>query len=510
MFSQLTLKFKIILLSSLIAIALITLASSAYWQLRQYNNMVEQSSEVIARRAAILTAIQTAASDFKTQVQEWKNILIRGNDVSQFERYKKAFEAREASVRAQLEKAVALQKDMNLNKNEILILQKELKILGDNYREALSGFDSKDPNAGKKTDKQVSGMDRASGKQMTELAETTLAGFSVYLDENAKQLDALYLHTVKLLIMIGVLATLIILGVMLFIFRDLFKTLGGEPNYTKHVVSQVSDGDLRIDLNLKAGDNSSILYAIKQMIDKLSEIISEVRASTDTLSAASEQMNSTAQSLSESSSEQAASVEQTSASMEQMSASISQNNENAKITEDIASKSAAQAISGGKSVSETVSAMREIAQKIGIIDDIAYQTNLLALNAAIEAGRAGEHGRGFAVVAAEVRKLAARSQGAAKEISEVATGSVSLAEQAGALLTEIVPSIERTAELVQEISASSNEQSSGADEINHAIVQITQATQQNAAASEELSATSEELTQQAMQLQQLMRFFKTA
>lgn len=307
-------------------------------------------------------------------------------------------------------------------------------------------------------------------------------------------------------IILSIFASLV-LGVM--ITRSITSQLGGEPAYAEEVVSKVSNGDLTVQVKLQHGDESSMLYAINQMIQKLSEIISEVRSSTDTLSSASEQMNATAQSLSQSSSEQAASIEETSAAMEEMTASIAQNNENSKITEGIASKSALQAISGGKAVTETVAAMRQIAQKIGIIDDIAYQTNLLALNAAIEAGRAGEHGRGFAVVAAEVRKLAARSQTAAKEIGEVASSSVTLAEQAGSLLVEIVPSIQRTAELVQEISAASNEQSTGAGEINDAILQITQATQQNAAASEELSSTSEELTQQAVQLQQLMEFFTT-
>lgn len=298
-----------------------------------------------------------------------------------------------------------------------------------------------------------------------------------------------------------------VLGIL--ITRSLTQQLGGEPAYAEEVVSKVSNGDLTVNVKLQPGDETSMLYAISQMIVRLSDIISEVRASTDTLSSASEQMNATAQSLSQSSSEQAASIEETSAAMEEMTSSIAQNNDNSKVTEGIASKSALQAISGGKAVTETVAAMRQIAQKIGIIDDIAYQTNLLALNAAIEAGRAGEHGRGFAVVAAEVRKLAARSQTAAKEIGEVASSSVTLAEQAGSLLVEIVPSIQRTAELVQEISAASNEQSTGAAEINDAILQITQATQQNAAASEELSSTSEELTQQAVQLQQLMEFFTT-
>jgi methyl-accepting chemotaxis protein len=191
-----------------------------------------------------------------------------------------------------------------------------------------------------------------------------------------------------------------------------------------------------------------------------------------------------------------------------MTSSIAQNTENAKVTDGMASKAAKDAVEGGKSVTSTVAAMKQIAKKISIIDDIAYQTNLLALNAAIEAARAGEHGKGFAVVAAEVRKLAERSQVAAQEIGEVASSSVELAEKAGALLAEIVPSIRKTSDLVQEIAAASTEQSSGVVQINSAMSQLSQTTQQNASASEELAATAEEMSSQAEQLQQTMAFFR--
>src|SRR5476651_2692941 len=191
-----------------------------------------------------------------------------------------------------------------------------------------------------------------------------------------------------------------------------------------------------------------------------------------------------------------------------MTASISQNTENAKVTDGIASKAAAEASEGGEAVKSTVAAMQQIAKKISIIDDIAYQTNLLALNAAIEAARAGEHGKGFAVVAAEVRKLAERSQVAAQEIGEVATSSVSLAEKAGQMLGAMVPNIKRTSDLVQEITAASEEQSTGLVQINSAISQLSQTTQQNAAGSEQLASTAEQMSSQAEELQQAMGFFK--
>jgi methyl-accepting chemotaxis protein len=232
-----------------------------------------------------------------------------------------------------------------------------------------------------------------------------------------------------------------------------------------------------------------------------------VQEAAGNLVSAAEQMSTTAQSLSQGASEQSASVEETSASMEEMSASISQNNENAKVTGGIATRTAQETQDGGKAVQETVDAMKQIASKIAIIDDIAYQTNLLALNAAIEAGRAGEHGKGFAVVAAEVRKLAERSQVAAEEISRLATGSVHLAEHAGSLLGTIVPSIQKTADLVQEITASSAEQATGVGQINGALSQISQAVQQNAAAAEELAASSEEVSAQSEELLKMMETF---
>ncbi len=239
----------------------------------------------------------------------------------------------------------------------------------------------------------------------------------------------------------------------------------------------------------------------------LTRVLEEVRSATETLSGAAAQVNATAQSLSQAASEQAASVEQTTAQMDVMAASVSHNSANARLTDAMATEVSAQAAEGGSAVQLTVQAMKEIAAKIKIVDDIAYQTNLLALNAAIEAARAGEHGKGFAVVAAEVRKLAERSQAAAKEIGGLAGQSVATAERAGALLETIVPSIRKTSELVQEIAAASSEQSESVAQIGGAMGQLSKATQQNASASEELAATSEELSGQAGQLQQSIGFF---
>ncbi|MHB8056845.1 MAG: methyl-accepting chemotaxis protein [Desulfuromonadaceae bacterium] len=270
----------------------------------------------------------------------------------------------------------------------------------------------------------------------------------------------------------------------------------------------VASGDLTQTIALDQKDEiGQLAAALNQMVAKLSSIVGEVVSAADNVASGSQELSSTAQQMSQGATEQAASAEEISSSMEEMASSIRQNTDNAMQTEKISIKSAVDAKEGGKAVIETVAAMKEIATKISIIEEIARQTNLLALNAAIEAARAGEHGKGFAVVASEVRKLAERSQSAAGEISSLSSRSVSIAEQAGEMLTKMVPDIQKTAELVQEITASSKEQDTGAEQINKAIQQLDQVIQQNASASEEMASTSEELSSQAEQLQSSISFF---
>jgi methyl-accepting chemotaxis protein len=316
------------------------------------------------------------------------------------------------------------------------------------------------------------------------------------------------LHEAILLSAAISLVSFVVLVVMgLVIARKLLGQLGGEPDYAADVVRKVAAGDLTVKVDTRSGDTTSLLASMKQMAEKLLSVMLEIRGSADTLASASEQISASAQSLSQSATEQAASVEETSASVEEITATVAQNTENARVTDDIASRSAGNAKESGQAVSQTVLAMRQIAQKIGIIDDIAYQTNLLALNAAIEAARAGEHGKGFAVVAAEVRKLAERSQVAAQEIGGVATNSVTLSERAGKLLDDLVPSIGKTADLVQEIAAASKEQATGLSQINTSVSQLSITTQSTASASEELSSTAEEMSAQALNLLETVGFF---
>jgi len=279
-------------------------------------------------------------------------------------------------------------------------------------------------------------------------------------------------------------------------------------------LGEMADGDLagEIDESYLARRDSigQLATSFSDMVGHLRDIVKSIQEVGNNVSIGSQQVSSTTQQLSQGSSEQASSAEEVSASMEEMAAATKQNTDNAITTEQLSRKAAVDAIEGGKAVEDTVKAMKEIASSITIIEEIARQTNLLALNAAIEAARAGDAGKGFAVVASEVRKLAERSQKAAAQISVLSRNSVEIAENAGGLLKKIVPDIQRTSDLMQEIAAASREQSSGVDQVTQAITQLDAVIQQNSAASEELASSAEELTGQAISLQESMAFFKVA
>lgn len=310
---------------------------------------------------------------------------------------------------------------------------------------------------------------------------------------------------IRMIVVFVIIGILLALAVGLFLTRAITGPLFRGVEFAKELANGNLDAKLDVDQRDEVGQLAS---ALKNMVEKLRGIITDVRTSADNVAAGSGELSSAAQDMSQGATEQAASAEEASASMEQMASNINQNADNALQTEKIALKASGDAKEGGEAVQKTVHAMKDIADKISIIEEIARQTNLLALNAAIEAARAGEHGKGFAVVASEVRKLAERSQEAAKEISDLSSSSVAIAEKAGGLLMQILPDIQKTAELVQEITAGSSEMRTGGEQINAAIQQLDQVIQRNAGAAEEMAATAEELSSQSEALQQAVSFFK--
>ena len=309
----------------------------------------------------------------------------------------------------------------------------------------------------------------------------------------------------------GAIVTILIACVLILITGSLVVTRGVTRSVREvaRVVTDLMEGDLTATVEVTSGDElGKTLLSVDQLTARLEKIIANVLGQADGLGSASSQVAASSQELSRGTSEQATAVEATTSSLEEMNASIRQNADNSRQLEQMALKGVHDVEDCGKVVEEALTAMQTIAQKISIVEEIAYQTNLLALNAATEAARAGEHGKGFAVVAAEVRKLAERSQAAASEIGDVASSSVRVASRSRELLSELVPSIQKTAELVQEVAAASREQSSGVGQITEAMGQMDRVTRRNASSSEELSSTAEQLSSQAQGLKQLMSFFR--
>jgi PAS domain S-box-containing protein len=328
------------------------------------------------------------------------------------------------------------------------------------------------------------------------------------LDIAKQEYDAAEAHYDANRFISAVLAVTGLLLAMLFSFmliRGISRSLLTMQQFT----DALAKGDLTARIDLEQNDEIGILaQSMAAIRDQFSAIVKQVRINSEFLGHAAQEISATTQSLSQSATEQASVVEEASASIEELNLSVKQNANSAKVTNSIATMAAEEAANGGQAVKRTVEAMKEIADKIGLIENIAYKTNLLSLNAAIEAARAGEHGKGFTVVAAEVRKLAENSRLTAQEINGLAIDSVKIAEDAGGLLEKMVPTIQKTADLVAEITAASAEQAQGIGQISDAVGQLDKAAQQNASGSEQLAATADELNGQAMQLQQVTSFFK--
>ena len=521
-FSDLKIGVRLGLLSSFFFAALLVVGYVGWDAL---NFIKERNAEGMQRSVTLTEAVDTARSsqvEFKIQVQEWKNILLRGNDPENFKRYSAAFVKTGQQVQADLRKLDGVLGKLQLATPLVAEATKMHEELGVNYLAALKQYDPANPDSAKLVDGLVKGMDRAPTKKIDDIV--------VYIGEQSRRLaaemevDNQAAHrsaSISLLVML--LATLALGSVLVtWLIRGITRPLKQAIGIAKTVAA----GDLRSNMDgaevTRRDEVGELLAALKQMSGNLASIVGRVRAGTDTIATASAEIASGNLNLSSRTEQQASSLEETASSMVELTSTVRQNNENAGQARELAHTASEVAVRGGATVSEVVATMgainessRKIVDIIGVIDGIAFQTNILALNAAVEAARAGEQGRGFAVVASEVRNLAQRSAAAAREIKELIGTSVERVEagsrlvgQAGVTMSEVVASVQRVNAIIGQIALASGEQRDGIEQISMAISQMDSVTQQNAALVEEAAAAADSLQQQAQSLTEAVSIFK--
>ena len=518
-FADLKIGVRLGLLDAFFFIALLVMSAGSW---RALDSASERSVDAMQRSLAMSQAIDTARSaqvEFKIQVQEWKNTLLRGNDPAQFDKYSKAFVKGGESTRAELQKLTTLLATLHISTplvDEAIKTQTELVT---RYMTALQQYDSAKPDSAHVVDALVKGMDREPTKKIDDIVAfigVQSQQLMVQLgEENARA------HRQAKWMTVSILVVTLAIGAMAIVW--LIKSIIRPLNEAVAVAQTVASGDLRSEVVVTSKDEiGDLLGALKLMQNNLSSIVGQVRTGTQTIHTATVEIAAGNLDLSSRTEEQASSLEQTAAAMVQLTTTVQQNNINATEACQLADTASTVAVKGGNAVEQMVQTMgsinessKKIVDIIGVIDGIAFQTNILALNAAVEAARAGEQGRGFAVVASEVRNLAQRSAAAAKEIKELISDSVGRVEagsrlvgQAGETMSEVVASVQKVTAIIGEISVASVEQRDGIEQINIAISQMDGVTQQNAALVEQAAAAADALEQQAASLAEAVSVFK--
>jgi methyl-accepting chemotaxis protein len=491
-----TIKLKLALAFGFVVVLLI---SSSYLGIRSLGAINDAMGDALHGPVDRLRLAQVLQMEQLQQIRQQKNLLL-----AQTEEERAGNIAKSKEARADFDKAFAAVTAKATAAGRVVwdklnVLETEFRKQDDNIQSLVMAGDT----AGAL--KISNGENRQIVGEVDKALSDIVTLEQGRLEDAEEAGDAEYGKTSTMLIGLSAAASVISVFAAIWIVMS----VTGGINRAVVAVRKVSDGDLTEFAEIRSRDEiGTLLEYVNTMVERLRGVVGDALAASDNVSSGSQQLSSGSEQLSQGATEQASSTEEASASMEEMAANIRQNADNAAQTEKIARQSSKDAEASGEAVARAVGAMRTIADKISIVQEIARQTDLLALNAAVEAARAGEHGKGFAVVASEVRKLAERSQAAAAEISTLSGETVQVATQAGDMLNRLVPDIRKTAELISEISAACREQDIGANQINEAIQQLDKVTQQNAGASEEMSATSEELAAQAEELQASISFFK--
>ncbi len=489
---------------------------------RALHNTGEASVASLRQSVALTEAVDSARSaqvEFKIQVQEWKNILLRGQDPEQLEKYTTAFKKGGEKTRAQLAKVDTALAKLNLKSPLVAEAVTALSELDKNYLTALAEFDPADPLSYAKVDKLVKGMDRTPTKKIDDIVAFITTQSSQVVARMDEQRLAAERTTRNTLIVTVLLTMLICAAIMVWLVRSITVPL----NEAVDIARTVASGDLSTHIAVRGTDEiGMLLTSLKEMHDSLADIVGRVRIGTEAIAQASAEIAQGNQELSARTEEQASALEETAASMEELTVTVKANGDSADEANALASDASGVAIRGGEAVDQVISTMgsinessRKIVDIISVIDGIAFQTNILALNAAVEAARAGEQGRGFAVVASEVRNLAQRAAAAAKEIKVLIGDSVDqveiggrLVERAGTTMNEVVGSVKRVSSIISEIATASSEQNEGLGQINDAISQMDAVTQQNAALVEQAAAAAEAMQEQASSLAKAVSVFK--
>ncbi len=490
------------------------------WQaLLDSRDRANQAAQTSSHLEHAVDAARKSQVDFKIQIQEWKNLLLRGGEASAFSKYKNAFEQKAQSVQADLadlEKTFGL---LKLNPAQVKEVSHATQELSTKYLAALKQYDLAQPGAARSVDKQVQGMDRIPNQKIDGIVDFVADYSKKHKEAAEKESASRFMWAMTILIV--VVCTGAVLGMVLtgVIVSGITRSLSDAVTIARRVAS----GDLSSKIEVKSKDEvGQLLEALRDMNNALQNVIWHVRQGVDTFNAATGEIASGNQDLSSRTEEQASSLEETASSMEELTSTVQQNADNARQANELALVASTVAVKSGAVVSQVVETMhaihessRKIADIINVIDGIAFQTNILALNAAVEAARAGEQGRGFAVVATEVRSLAQRSANAAREIKTLIDDSVGkievgnkLVDEAGTTMDEVVTSVKRVTDIMGEITEASREQSDGIEQVNQAITQMDSVTQQNAALVEQAAAAAESLRGQSSELANVVGVFK--